>query len=312
MTLPLGEPRTAGRRVVRRRFANVGRMKVALPNGLTLGNLFFGVNAIIAASRGDFNHACLFVVLGGVCDAFDGAAARATRTGGRFGEELDSLVDAISFGLAPAMIVHFSTLASGQPGWNVAVFVFAACAVMRLARFNITQAGGSKTYFQGLPSPAAGGTIATYWWFSQTSFYQTNFPDAIVGLPWNHVMQGLMLALGFLMVSDVPYPAWPKIGLRSWKGVLGLLAMLFLVFGVFYWRSAFFFPFGIAYVTYGLLRGLILGMWERRPRSDAYTGAPLPRRGCSASTSRKGPSRRSVTRRAAPPSTTGCPRGCRD
>ena len=57
MTLPLGEPRTAGRRVVRRRFANVGRMKVALPNGLTLGNLFFGVNAIIAASRGDFNHA---------------------------------------------------------------------------------------------------------------------------------------------------------------------------------------------------------------------------------------------------------------
>ena len=129
MTLPIGEPRTAGRRVVRRRFVpqNVGRMKVALPNGLTLGNLFFGINAIIAASRGNFHYACLFVVLGGVCDAFDGAAARATRTGGRFGEELDSLVDAISFGLAPAMIVHFSTLNNGNTGgWNVAVFVFAA------------------------------------------------------------------------------------------------------------------------------------------------------------------------------------------
>jgi CDP-diacylglycerol--serine O-phosphatidyltransferase len=289
MTAPIGEPRatelrpeprTAGGRLRRRRFVppNVGRMKVALPNGLTLGNLFFGINAIIAASRGNFNHACLFVVLGGVCDAFDGAAARATRTGGRFGEELDSLVDAISFGLAPAMIVHFSTLANGNGGWNVAVFVFAACAVMRLARFNVTQAGASKTYFQGLPSPAAGGTLATYWWFSQTSFYQNN--AAIVDLPWNLVMQGLMLALGFLMVSDVPYPAWPKIGLRSWKGMLGLAGMLFIVFGVSYWRSAFFFPFGIGYVVYGLLRAAFLGMWERRPGRDAYTGAPiLGRRG---------------------------------
>ena len=89
----------------RLRRPDVRRAAPALPNGLTLGNLFFGIFAIISASRGQFDRAVLYIVLGGVCDAFDGRVARATGTGGRFGEELDSLVDAISFGLAPAMIV---------------------------------------------------------------------------------------------------------------------------------------------------------------------------------------------------------------
>ena len=65
------------------------RAVVLFPGGLTLGNLFFGIFAIISASRGEFERAVLFVVLGGVCDAFDGRVARATRSGSRFGEELD-------------------------------------------------------------------------------------------------------------------------------------------------------------------------------------------------------------------------------
>jgi CDP-diacylglycerol--serine O-phosphatidyltransferase len=126
------------------------------------------------------------VVAGGVCDAFDGAVARATRSGGRFGEELDSLVDAISFGFAPAMIVYFAVLPRDGWAW-LPVFIFAACAVIRLARFNVTQAGASKSYFIGLPSPAAGGTLATYYWFTQTRLYQET---RIVDLPWQEVMQG--------------------------------------------------------------------------------------------------------------------------
>ena len=77
---------------------------VILPNGFTLANLFFGMFAIVSASRGEFDTAGLYVVFGGVCDALDGRVARATGTGSRFGSELDSLVDAITFGLAPAMI----------------------------------------------------------------------------------------------------------------------------------------------------------------------------------------------------------------
>ena len=256
----------------RLRRPNVRRAAPALPNGLTLGNLFFGIFAIIAASRGQFDRAVLYIVLGGVCDAFDGRVARATGTGGRFGEELDSLVDGISFGLAPAMIVYFSVLSQDRLG-PYAVFLFAACAVLRLARFNVTQAGASKSYFMGLPSPAAGGTLATYYWFSQTSLYQQT---AIVGLPWQEIMIWLMIILAFLMVSNVPYPAWPKVGLRSMRAVIGLALVLAIVLGVAYFQRSFFFPFGVAYVAYGLVRAVLLGMWERRPGGDVY-GTVRPR-----------------------------------
>src|SRR5690606_12416635 len=72
-----------------RRRQGVRRAVVVLPNGFTLANLFFGVFAIVSASRGDFTEAGWYVVLGGVADAFDGRIARVTRTGSRFGEELD-------------------------------------------------------------------------------------------------------------------------------------------------------------------------------------------------------------------------------
>src|SRR5215213_4529683 len=190
----------------------VRRVVVLLPNGFTLFNLFCGVYAIILAIRGDFATAPAFIVLGGIADTLDGRVARATGTGSRFGEELDSLVDAISFGLAPAMIVYFAVLRAERLA-PVAVFLFAAGAVLRLARFNVTQAGESKSYFIGLPSPAAGGTLATYYWFSQTSFYNR---AGVVDLPWQEIMLVLMGVLGALMISPVPYPVWPKVGFRSW------------------------------------------------------------------------------------------------
>ena len=90
------------------RTPQVRRAVIVLPNGFTLASLFFGIFAIVSASRGDFSKAGVYVVLGGVCDALDGRVARMTGSGSRFGEELDSLVDAITFGLAPAMIVYFA------------------------------------------------------------------------------------------------------------------------------------------------------------------------------------------------------------
>lgn len=236
------------------------RVVVFFPSGLTLGNLFFGIFAIISASRGEFERAVLFVVLGGVCDAFDGRVARATRSGSRFGEELDSLVDAITFGLAPGIITYFAIL--NREGWAwLFVFIFAACAVIRLARFNVTQAGASKTHFQGLPSPAAGGTLATYHWFSQTHLYNTT----IIGdLPWHEGVKWVMLGLAILMISDVRYPAVPKIGFRSWKGRAGLAIVLGTIFGVLFLPREFFFPAGMLYVLYGLVKTVLLGLWDKR------------------------------------------------
>jgi CDP-diacylglycerol--serine O-phosphatidyltransferase len=210
-----------------------------------------------------------------VCDAFDGAVARATRSGSRFGEELDSLVDAISFGLAPAMIVYFSTLSRDGWAW-FPVFIFAACAVLRLARFNVTQAGEAKSYFVGLPSPAAGGTLATYYWFTQTPLFNET---RVIGLPWQEIMQFLMVLLAFLMISAVPYPAWPKIGLRTWRGRGALLLILGMVAGATLYSRYFFFLFGVGYVLYGLVRAVFLGLLDRqpgRPRRRATDYTPLP------------------------------------
>ena len=247
----------------RRRFRrpDVRRAAPALPNGLTLGNLFFGIFAIISASRGNFDTAVKCIVAGGVCDAFDGAVARATHTGGRFGEELDSLVDAISFGFAPAMIVYFAVLPRDGWAW-LPVFIFAACAILRLARFNVTQAGASKSYFIGLPSPAAGGTVATYYWFTQTKLYQDT---RIVDLPWQEIMPALMLLLAAMMISSVPYPTWPKVGVRSLAQVGGLVLVLAILVGSLFFPKYFFFLFGVGYLGFGLVRAVILGLLELPP-----------------------------------------------
>ncbi|HEX4468312.1 MAG TPA: CDP-alcohol phosphatidyltransferase family protein, partial [Gemmatimonadaceae bacterium] len=117
----------------RMRRPTIRRAVVQLPNGFTLFNLFCGIFAIVLASRQDFAKAVLFVFLGGIADALDGRVARATGSGSRMGEELDSLVDAISFGFAPAMIMYFAVFNTENWEW-LFVFIFTACAVVRLAR----------------------------------------------------------------------------------------------------------------------------------------------------------------------------------
>ena len=252
------DDQTRGQRRVR-------RAVVVLPNGFTLVNLFFGIFAIVAASRGDFTTAGLYVVFGGIADALDGRVARATRTGSRFGSELDSLVDAISFGLAPALIMYFAVL--NREGWDwIFVFLYTACAVIRLARFNVEQAGRAKKYFHGLPSPAAGLTLATYYWFSQTDLYSNTM---IGDLPWEMVLRYLMLMLAFLMISNVSYPAVPTIGYRKPSEIIGSLVVAGTFFGVLFLPKEFFFPALILYVLYGLVKTVVYGLMDRRPSGDA-------------------------------------------
>ena len=239
----------------------VRRAVVLLPNGFTLLNLFFGIYAIVAASRSEYVAAGQYIVWGGLADALDGRVARATKTGTRFGSELDSLVDAISFGLAPAMIMYFAVLNRG--GWDwIFVWLFVACAVMRLARFNVEQAGRAKTYFRGLPSPAAGMTLATYYWFSQTPLY---YATSLGALPWGTVLRFLMVGLSFLMISNVPYLAVPRVGLRSLREVLGLIAVLASIAGVIFLPKEFFFPACVGYVLLGLANAAFLGLLDRLP-----------------------------------------------
>lgn len=240
------------------------RAVVILPSGLTLANLFCGVYAIISASRGQFDFAGLLIVLGGVADALDGRVARATGSGSRFGSELDSLVDIVSFGVAPAFIMYFAILANDGWGWLIP-FLYITCAAIRLARFNVEQAGRAKRYFHGLPSPAAGLTLATYYWFSQTPLYnQTILGD----LPWHFWLRFLMLALAFLMISNVSYPAVPTIGYKKISEILGSLVVAATIIGVIVLRKQFYFPALVLYVLYGVGKTVFFGLIGRRPRGD--------------------------------------------
>ena len=258
------------------------RAAVALPNGFTLANLFFGIFAVVSASRGDFDAAARFIVFGAIADTLDGRIARATKSGSRFGEELDSLVDAISFGTAPALIMYFAVFQSTRWEW-VFCFFFTACAVMRLARFNVEQAGRKVSHFTGLPSPAAGMTLATYYWFSQTPLYT----ETIIGdLPWHQMLRWVIMGLGMLMISNVQYAKVPTVNFRTLKGILGFLLVVGTFVGVIFLPKKFFFPALMAYVLYGILRTMFLGLLDRLPGCDdhgdgddeEYDEPELPRR----------------------------------
>lgn len=136
----------------------------ALPSMFTLGCLFFGFLGIIQAMnlRFDYAAACVFVAM--VLDSLDGRVARMTKTQTAFGAELDSLADMVSFGAAPALIVYEWSLSS-LPSPRIALaagFIYAACAALRLARFNVQISVVDKRFFNGLPSPAAAAVVAGF------------------------------------------------------------------------------------------------------------------------------------------------------
>ena len=235
----------------------IRRVVIVVPSLFTLFNLFFGIWSMVLASRGEFYRAGWYIFFAGVLDALDGRVARLSKTGTRFGAELDSLVDVVSFGVAPAFLIYQLEFAvGGQAEWIFCYFYVMAAAI-RLARFNLTQAGRAKQYFIGLPSPAAGMTLATFYPFTTTDLYQQVFRF----LPRHHVMQFVMILLTILMVSNVRYATFPRAGFRTVKGLLGLATILFiLIFGLFE-HDAFFFPLGFVYMAYGILRATLLGFF---------------------------------------------------
>ncbi|HLR86321.1 MAG TPA: phosphatidylcholine/phosphatidylserine synthase [Wenzhouxiangella sp.] len=184
-----------------------------LPNALTTGALMAGFYAIVSAIGNEPVAACIAIIVAGLFDGLDGRVARLTGTQTAFGVQYDSLSDMVSFGIAPALLVFTWTLGLlGQPGtagykagW-LGAFFFAACAALRLARFN-TQAGvADKRYFQGLASPAAAGMLVAIVWFCSDR-------DISAGLvAWPLLV--VTVLLGTLMVSRVRYWSF-KAGMRS-------------------------------------------------------------------------------------------------
>ena len=242
---------------------------IILPSAFTLGNLFFGLYAVVAATRGDFAWAGWFIVFAAALDLLDGRVARFTRTGSAFGAQLDSLTDAISFGVAPALIMILLYFQGSDWSWVIG-FVYITATVVRLARFNVEQGGEAERHFNGLPSPTAGMILATQYPFSRTPIFQ----QYLASLPWPQIMVITMVLLSVLMLSHVPYAMVPRIDLRTRRGILvttlmGAGAILALSIPR-YW----FFPTLVAYTVWGLLRSVFLGLMERMPERDPLLDSP--------------------------------------
>jgi CDP-diacylglycerol--serine O-phosphatidyltransferase len=178
-----------------------------LPNLFTSGGLFAGFFAIIAASQGRFEAACVAIFIAGVLDGVDGRVARLTNTQSEFGVQYDSLADLVSFGMAPALVMYYWALSTyrldgvtvGRIGW-LAAFLYAACAALRLARFNSQVAQVDKRWFVGLASPAAAGLMASFVW--------TCHDLGLHGRELRHAALALTIAAGLLMVSRIRYSSF--------------------------------------------------------------------------------------------------------
>ena len=259
-----------GRRLRR---ADVRRVVVVIPSAFTLGNLFFGLWAIVAAYNGNFRWAAWFIVFAALLDMMDGRLARRTKTTSRFGEELDSLVDMVSFGVAPALIIYFLEFANaGRFGWVLSYFYVVAAAV-RLARYNVVSAGKPTAWFTGMPSPAAGMTLATFYPFSQTPWYRASL--AVLDLQ-EQGLALLALMLAVLMVSGVKYPKFPSFGFRTFGQGLTTIIVVSLMIAALVRPHLFLFPIGLLYLAFGLARSAIQALGDRHePVVDENGAEPV-------------------------------------
>ena len=191
-----------------------------LPNVFTSLNLLCGYLSIIFTSRQEFLEACWVIVLAVICDILDGRIARLTSVTSRFGAELDSLADLVSFGVAPAFLVFNRYLADMPFLGLISTSLFVVCGALRLARFNVTTPSG-KDVFTGLPIPAGAGILCTLTILEMQFFAFFRIPDVVIPV--------IVIGTSFLMVSTIEYPAMKKSPKTSYqRQILALIAIVAL------------------------------------------------------------------------------------
>jgi CDP-diacylglycerol--serine O-phosphatidyltransferase len=249
-----------------------------LPNLLTAANLFCGFVALTKIvdvlqpdlDEGRFEQiywALGFILLACIFDLFDG---RVARMGGRespFGREFDSLADLISFGVAPAFLVHRIVLKDSfqnhpQIGWFISS-IYLVCGAVRLARFNcLSTMGVSMKDFMGFPIPSAAGMVASLT-LLMIWFQKKEFPHGYL----KYVLPVLMLFLSWMMVSEVKYPSFKTLDLRATRTLARTLVGILFIGAVVILREqilVFVLPLLFtSYLIYGFIRPRISRQMRR-------------------------------------------------
>jgi CDP-diacylglycerol--serine O-phosphatidyltransferase len=240
-----------------------------LPHLLTTAGLGFGFFAIVMAFAGKNDLSAGAIVFAILCDVFDGRVARLAKSTSKFGGEYDSIADTVSFGVAPAMLaVSAGNLqALGRAGWVMA-FLYTACAALRLARFNV-QPSRYSGRFEGLPSPAAAGVIASTQLF--VSFVRER--GVAVDVP-EFAIAGATALLGLLMVSAIPYRSFKELDVRH--SFLTLVFVVFAVALVILEPAVTLFSIGVLYMLHGPIEWLVRQRSGRRLEEAASVTNETP------------------------------------
>lgn len=245
-------------------------MRAIVPNAITAAALCSGLTGIRFAIGGDFERAVQAVILAGLLDGIDGRAARLLKAQTRFGAELDSLADSISFGVAPALIVYLWTLHQlPSVGW-MAALAFAICCVLRLARFNarldmLEQPHKKAGFLTGVPAPLGAGLafLPMYLWIASGL---PEFANPIL-------VSGWMAVIAFLMISSLPTLGWSRLRPpnRLRLGVIALVGLTMAALLTEPW-------FTLAALTIGYLLLIPLGIatYAKVTRRGPFPASPAP------------------------------------
>ncbi|MFM7805134.1 MAG: CDP-diacylglycerol--serine O-phosphatidyltransferase [Verrucomicrobiota bacterium] len=261
------------------------RLKIyLLPNLFTAGNLFCGFLALTKIVEADLSGvsgyhevkmALLYILVACVLDLLDGRVARMGGFESPFGREFDSLADIVSFGVAPAFLVHRVVLAEvfvnhKEFGWFIAA-LFVICGAFRLARFNclaaMPGAGGGGSHFLGLPIPMAAGMVASLtlfliWWDEK---------DFRVGY-WRYALPVILVFLSVMMVSEVKYPTFKKLDWRTQRPFTKTLVIVSVtVLFILLWQKLLPIVSPLvcaAYLVYGFIRPYISRRMQREIEVD--------------------------------------------
>ena len=260
----------------RRRFRPIP-VRVLLPNLITLLALCAGLTAMRMAVEGNMQLALAAIVFAALLDGIDGRIARMLKGTSRFGAELDSLADFVNFGVAPALILYFWGLQELKSAGWIAALVFAICAALRLARFNVmidepNQPIWAGNFFTGIPAPAGAISVLLPIYLN------------LLGAPTGLVVVWLTflytLAIALLMVSRLPVFSGKRVG----KRVPPEMVLPVFVVVVLFFALLISYPWQVLSIgTLAYLACLPLGWLSYRnyQRKDAQAAAAAMRRGAS-------------------------------
>lgn len=216
------------------------RRRYAIPNAVTVGNMFCGFLAILYASSGRFEKAVIAILIAILLDGLDGRVARKLNATSKFGIEFDSFSDVVSFGIAPAVLMYHWAFHALADEFGVAMtFFYALCAASRLARFNISDENLKS--FTGLPTPGAAVFIVGI--VNTQLFPQPSYLLVAIGTI-------AMLSIGYLMVSTVEFFSIKQFKISKFR-LKGRLFLGLLIALTWYNSTMGLLVISAAYVTSG-------------------------------------------------------------